>query len=56
MDWTSGFEAAYLIADLNEPAAHIVHNVPTGATYEEATAVVENRYGGDPWRKHFILS
>jgi hypothetical protein len=29
-------KATYLIAALNEPAAHILHRVLTGATYEEA--------------------
>jgi hypothetical protein len=31
-------------------------DISTGATYEEATAVVENCFGDDPWRKHSILS
>jgi hypothetical protein len=30
---------------LNEPAAPILHNVPTGATYGEATEGLENCYG-----------
>jgi hypothetical protein len=29
---------------LNEPAAHILHDVPTGETYEEVTEVLENSY------------
>jgi hypothetical protein len=43
--WTPGDKAAYLIAALNEPAAHTVHSVPTEATNEEIIAVLENRYG-----------
>jgi hypothetical protein len=37
--------ATYLIIALNEPTAHILHGVPTGATYEEVTEVLENCYG-----------
>jgi hypothetical protein len=43
--WTPGDKASYLIAALNEPGTHMLHSIPTGATYEEVTAVVENRYG-----------
>jgi hypothetical protein len=32
--WTSYDKAAYLIAALDEPAAHIPHSVPIGARYE----------------------
>jgi transcriptional regulator of heat shock response len=30
---------------LNEPATHILHGVPTGATYKEFSAVPEKFYG-----------
>jgi hypothetical protein len=30
---------------LNEPAAHILYSVPTGAKYKEVTVVLENHYG-----------
>jgi hypothetical protein len=33
-----------LIATLNEPTAHILHSVPTGAKYKEVTVVLEDRY------------
>jgi hypothetical protein len=43
--WTPCKKATYLIATLNELAAHIIHGVPTGATYEEVTEALKNRYG-----------
>jgi hypothetical protein len=43
--WKADDKTPYLIAALNNPAAHILHSVPTGAKYEEVTAVLENRYG-----------
>jgi hypothetical protein len=43
-DWTPCNKAAYLIAALNEPAAHILYDVPTGVMYEEVTVALENRY------------
>jgi hypothetical protein len=43
--WKPGGKAAYLIATFNDPGAHILHCVPTVTTYEEATAVLENRNG-----------
>jgi hypothetical protein len=42
--WTLGDKAAYLIATLNEPTAHILHSNPTGAKYKEVAAVLKNRY------------
>jgi hypothetical protein len=30
---------------LNEPAAHILHEVPTVVSYEEVTEELENHYG-----------
>jgi hypothetical protein len=35
----------YLIAAFNEPVAHVLHDVPTGATYREVTEVLKNSYG-----------
>jgi hypothetical protein len=29
---------------LDEPATHILHGIPTGATYEKVTEVLENHY------------
>jgi hypothetical protein len=43
--WTPGDKAAYLIAALNEPTAHILCGIPTGVTYEEIIAMLENHYG-----------
>jgi hypothetical protein len=42
--WRPGDKAAYLIAALNEPAAHILLSVATSVTYGEVTEVVQNRY------------
>jgi hypothetical protein len=39
-------KASYLIAALNEPAAHSLHSDLNGAKYEEVTAVFEIRYRG----------
>jgi hypothetical protein len=44
-DWMSCDKAACLITALNDPAAYIIYSVPTGANYEEVTAVPENSYG-----------
>jgi hypothetical protein len=35
--WTPCEKYTYPMATLNEPATHILHGVPTGATYEEVT-------------------
>jgi hypothetical protein len=43
--WQSTSTATYLIAALNEPAAHILHGVRTKATYEEVTEALENCHG-----------
>jgi hypothetical protein len=37
-------KATYLIAALNEPAAHILYRILTGATYEEIIEAHENHY------------
>jgi hypothetical protein len=42
--WTPNEKASYMIAILNEPAAYILHGVPTGATYVEVTEALGNRY------------
>jgi hypothetical protein len=42
--WTPGDKATYLIAALNEPAANILHGIPTGVTYEAITVMLENHY------------
>jgi hypothetical protein len=42
--WTPSKKATYLISASNDPAAHILYGVPTGAMYEEVTEVLENRY------------
>jgi hypothetical protein len=42
--WAPREKATYLIAALNELAAHILQDVPSGATYEEVTEVLKNRY------------
>jgi hypothetical protein len=42
--WTPEDKTAYLISALNEPAALIVHSIPTRAKYT-VTAVLENRCG-----------
>jgi hypothetical protein len=42
--WTPSDKAEYLIAALNEPAAHILHSIPTGAKYREVTAILKNCY------------
>jgi hypothetical protein len=39
-DWVPLKKATHLIATLNEPAAHILHVVPTGAMYREVTEVL----------------
>jgi hypothetical protein len=41
--WTPHKKATYMFATLNEPAAHILHDVPTGVTYEEVAEPLENR-------------
>jgi hypothetical protein len=51
--WTPGNKAGYLIAALNEPAAHILHSVPTSLTYEEITAVLENLDGNHHMAEEF---
>jgi hypothetical protein len=43
--WTPSKKATYMIAVLNEPAAHVLHDIPTGATYKHITEMLENRYG-----------
>jgi hypothetical protein len=43
-DWTPSEKALYLIANLNEPAVHILHGIPIGATYVKVTKALENRY------------
>lgn len=35
-------KATYQITALNEPPAHILHEVPTGVSYEEVTEELEN--------------
>jgi hypothetical protein len=42
--WMPNEKASYLIADLNEPAAHILHGIPTGAMYVQVTEALGNRY------------
>jgi hypothetical protein len=44
-DWMPCDKATCLIAALSEPSAHILHDVPIGATYEEVVATLENHYG-----------
>jgi phosphoglycolate phosphatase-like HAD superfamily hydrolase len=41
---TPSEKATYPMAAYNELAAHILHGVLTGATYEEVTEALENRY------------
>jgi hypothetical protein len=43
--WTLRKKATYLIAALNQPAAHVLAGVPNRATCRGATEVLENRYG-----------
>jgi hypothetical protein len=43
-DWMPCDKATYQAITLNKPAAHILHGIPTEATYEKVTAVSENRY------------
>jgi hypothetical protein len=43
--WTPHERASYAITALNELATHILHGVPTGATYEEVIEVLQNCYG-----------
>jgi hypothetical protein len=38
-------KSTYLITTLNVLAGHILHGVPTEATYEEIIEALENRYG-----------
>lgn len=37
-------EVMYLHATLNEPAAHILHDICTGAMNEDVTEVLDNYY------------
>jgi hypothetical protein len=45
-DWMPCDKATYLATTLNNPDAHILHGIPTKVTYEQITAVSENRYSG----------
>jgi hypothetical protein len=54
--WILGDKATQLITTLNEPAAHILHSVPTEAKYEEGAAVLKNRYVAHHLVQHSILS
>jgi hypothetical protein len=53
---TPGDKAEYLIAGLNKPAAHILHSVPTGATYEEVRRCSSIVTATTTWRKYSMLS
>lgn len=40
--WVPCKKATYLMTIFSDPAAHIVHDVPTGVIYEEVTEVFQN--------------
>jgi GGDEF domain-containing protein len=42
--WTHREKATYLITAFNESATHILHGVPTSATHDGLTDVLQNRY------------
>jgi hypothetical protein len=52
--WTPPEKATYLISALNEPAAHILHDVPTGATCDEITLRIATVT--TTWKKRSTLS
>jgi hypothetical protein len=54
--WTPCMKATHLITILNELAAHTLHGIPTGVTYEEVSEALEHCYGDHYLEAAFTLN